>query len=148
MANWNLYDKFREGQNDGNAINLDTVLIHAAIVTSAYTPNQNTHDFWDDVVANEVSGTNYTAFGNACANPAITLAGSGNIKFDADDPATWLQHAAGFSNGRRIVLFYNTTVATTSKLIAYSDDLGADRGNVVGDYAVQLDAAGVWTSAR
>jgi len=150
MANWNLYDKFREGNFDGNAINFETPGgngLKIALVTSTYTPDQNLHDFFDDIT-NEVSGTNYTAGGNVCANGAATVDGSGNVKVDADDPATWSQSGTGFSNARRAILYHDTGTAATSRLIAYSDAFSADKGNVDGDFTITLDSAGIFTSAR
>ncbi len=150
---WNLYDIFRRKQiaNEATAVDLNTPGgngIKLAFVTSAYTPDQNLHDFWNDASANEVSGTNYTAGGNVCANPAVTMDGAGLVTFDADDPATWLEHASGFSNARRAVLYRDTGVAATAELIAYSDDFGADKGNVGGDLTASFAAAGVFTAAR
>lgn len=148
---WNLYDIFRENQVDGNGgFDMETPGgngIKCALVTSAYTPNQNTHDFFDDIT-NEVTGTNYTAGGNVCSNPAVTMDGAGLITFDADDPATWSQNAGGFSTARRAILYRDTGTAATSQLIAYSDAFSADRGNVDGDFSITFDAAGVFTSAR
>lgn len=150
---WNIYDIFRRKQDEGasDAVNLNTPGgngIKLALVTSVYTPNQNTHDFWDDVSANEVSGTGYTAGGNLVANPAVTMDGAGLVTFDGDDPATWTEDAAGFSNARRAILYRDTGTASTSELIAYSDDFGADKGNVGGDLTIALDAAGIFTQAR
>lgn len=147
MANWNIYDTFREYRLDpANGAISGTLKV--ALVTSVYTPDQNLHDFWNDVSANEVSGTGYTAGGNAAASPTLTLDGSGNIDFDASDPATWSENAAGFSNARRAILYYDTGVSTTSRLVAYSDDFGADRGNANGDFTISFHANGVFTQAR
>lgn len=148
---FNLYDKFREGNFDGNAKNFETPGgngIKCAIVTSGYTPNQNTHDFWDDASASEVSGTGYTAGGNVMANGAASVDGSGNVTVDLDDPATWSQNGAGFSNGRRAVIYHDTGTGSTSRLIGYSNDFGADKGNVDGDFSVTVNASGLFTSAR
>jgi len=151
MATWTLADNGRLRQLNGGGLDFDTPGgngFKIALVTSAYTPNQNTHDFWDDASANEVSGTGYTAGGNVLNNPSVSMDGSGNITIDGDDPATWAQDAAGFTNARRAVLIRDTGVAATSEIVAYSDDFGADRGNVAGPYSIQLDAAGIITSAR
>lgn len=50
---------------------IDTDTIKAALVSSSYTPNRDTHDYWDDVVANEVTGTNWAANGVTLANVVI-----------------------------------------------------------------------------
>jgi hypothetical protein len=153
MANWNLYDKFRQGQITGlagtGAIDIVNATVKIALVTSTETPDQDADDFWSDASANEVSGTNYTAGGNAVAN--ITVGNpttAGLITVDGDDPATWSQSTAGFTNARRAILYEDTGTGTTSGLIAYSDAFSADRGNVDGDFSITLDAAGIFTSAR
>jgi hypothetical protein len=58
------------------------------LVTSAYTPDQDAHDFRDDVT-NKVSGTGFTASGQALANKAVTADNTDNEGvFNADD-VTW-----------------------------------------------------------
>lgn len=146
MAAWNLYDQWRDNRlDDTNGAVTGTLKV--ALVLGTYTPDQNLHDFFSDIT-NEVTGTNYTAGGNAAASPTYTLSGAGLITFDASDPATWSQNAAGFSTARRAILYYDTAVAATSRLVAYSDDFGADRGNVSGDFSIAFDAAGIYTQAR
>ena len=147
----NLYDKYREGNFDGNAVNIETPGgngVKAAVVTGVYTLDQNLHDFFSDVSANEVSGTGYTAGGNVLNTGTVTVSGAGLVTVDLADPATWTQNAAGFSNGRRVIIYHDTGVTTTSRLIAVSDNFGADKGNVDGDFTVTLNAAGLFTSAR
>lgn len=146
----NLYDRFRELLVSGNALNFDAPGgngIKVAFVTNSYTPNQNTHDFFDDVSANQVSGSNYTAGGNACASPSATMNGAGLITIDMDDPAQWVQHAAGFANARYVIVYHDTGTGSTSKLIGYANN-GADFGNVAGPVDVQINAAGLMTLPR
>jgi len=59
----------------GNAPNIDWLSddIRLALVTSVYTPDLALHDFWNDVSANEASGTGYTAGGNALASKTLTI---------------------------------------------------------------------------
>ena len=146
----NLYDIFRRKQASGNGgVNLSSVTVKAMVVTSGYTPNQNTHDFRDDLGATEVSGTGYTAGGNTLATPVVNLDGSGNVSVDFDDPAVWTQNGAGFTNGRRVIIYVARGGASSAdELIAYSADFGADKGNVDGDFSVLLNASGLFTSAR
>src|SRR3990167_38752 len=147
---FNLYDKFRQKQASGNgAVNLEALTIKCMIVTGTYTVDQNLHDFRDDLGANEVSGTNYTAGGNACATPVVTLDGAGLVTVDFADPATWTQSGAGFSDGRRAVFYIaRGGAASADELIGYSDNFGADKGNVDGDFSVAINASGLFTSAR
>lgn len=148
---FNLYDKFREGCFDGNEINFESPGgngIKCAVVTGSYTPDQNLHDFWNDVSANEVSGTGYTAGGNVMSNGTVTVNGSGLVTVDIDDPATWSENGAGFSNGRRAIIYHDTGTASTSRIIGYSNDFGSDQGNANGDFSVAVNASGLFTSAR
>lgn len=145
----NLYDQWRDHVADPARAAATAGTLKCAIVTGAYTVDQNLHDFWNDAQANEVSGTNYTAGGNACASPTWTGPdGAGLLTFDASDPATWTQHASGFSNGRRAIIYYDTGTPSTSRLVAYTNDFGADSGNVAGDFSVAINAAGIYTSPR
>jgi hypothetical protein len=146
----NLYDIFRRKQASGTgAVDLSALTVKCMIVTGTYSPNQNTHDFADDLGANEVSGSNYTAGGNTLANPVVALDGSGNVSVDFDDPATWAQHASGFSNGRRAIVYVDRGgAASADELIGYTNDFGADKGNVDGDFSVTVNASGLFTSAR
>lgn len=146
---WNLYDRFREGQQDSRQINLDLINMYFAIATNTYVPNQNTDEFFSTPETNEVSGTNYTAGGNQGINPIVSMDGVGLITFDSDDPAVWAQNAAGFANGRRFIGYDKTGGSSAVwRLIVYSDAEAADFGNVAGPLTLQLAAAGIWTQAR
>jgi hypothetical protein len=58
----------------GSAPNMDWVSddVRHALVTSAYTPDLDTHAFWSSVIANEATGTGYTANGFAVASKTLT----------------------------------------------------------------------------
>lgn len=54
-------------------IDIDTDDIRAALVTNAYTPDRDLHDYWNDVVANELAtASGYTANGVALTTKAFT----------------------------------------------------------------------------
>ena len=135
MAVWLPYDAFKTAQYNGSAIDFDTSALTVALVTSSYTPSRTSHDFFDDVSANEVSGTGYSAGGAALTTKTLTI--SNNVlTYDADD-LTFTQDAGGFSNARYAVLYLNTGSAGTSRLVAYND-LVSDRGNVNSDLVLQF----------
>lgn len=148
MATLVFYNSFKESQLDGSVVNtpidFDTDTINVALVTSSYTPDATTHDLWDDASANEVSGTNYTAFGETIANMTVTETG-GTVTVDGDD-VSWLQDGSGFSDARYGILFKTTGVTTTSPLIGYID-FTTDKGNVSGDLTIQWNASGIFTLA-
>lgn len=59
----------------GNAPNIDFLSddMRLALVTSSYTPNVATDAFWSTPVANEITGTGYTANGTALASKTLTV---------------------------------------------------------------------------
>lgn len=145
----NLYDTYRKAVSDPTRAAAIAGTLKCALFTASYAPNQNTDEFMTTPIANEVSGTGYTARGNACGSPAWTGPdGAGLLTFDANDPAIWSQNAAGFTNARYAVFYYDTGTNGTSRLVAYSANFGADAGNVAADLSVIINAAGIYTGPR
>lgn len=146
---FNLYDIYRKTVSDPTRAAAVAGTLKAMITTAAYAPNQNTDQFVTTPIAFEVTGTGYTARGNACTAPTWTGPdGSGNLTFDANDPATWTQNALGFTNGRRVIVYYDTGTNGTSTLVGYSADFGADLSMVPADVAVVFNVAGIYTGPR
>ena len=122
-------------------IDFDSDSIKVMLCTSAYVPDQDTHQYKDDVT-NEVTGTGYTAGGEALTTPTLTYtAGTNVLKLDADD-LTW----AGSTITARYAVVYDATPATdaTRPLLAYID-FGADVSSSAGDFTIAWDAAGIAT---
>lgn len=120
-------------------IDFDSDSIKVALVSSAYTPNQDTHDYWDDVVANEVSGAGYTAGGQALSGKTVTYDSATNtLILDAND-SVW----AGSTISARYAVVYNDTGATNGQkaLIGYQD-MG-DQSSTNGNFTVTWDATGI-----
>lgn len=149
---FNLFDNWRKIAADPTrsaavAGTLKVAIFKAITIGST---EQGAYDFYDDLTpaSNEVTGTNYTARGNACASPTWTGPSAGVLTFDASDPATWTQSLTGFSLARRAILYYDTATNSTSTLVGFSDDFGADLGNIAADFSVAFNAAGIYTSSR
>lgn len=103
-------------------INWTTDTIKAALCTSTYTPNQDSHTYFSDVT-NEVTGTNYTAGGFTLTSPTVTQDNTNNrAVIDAADISNASTSIASY---RYIVVYKSTGVSSTSKLIALID-LGSD----------------------
>lgn len=67
------------------SVDLDTDTIKLILLTSGYTPSQGTHDFRDDLGANEASGgSGYTAGGFTLASKALAVA-TLTLNWDAAD---------------------------------------------------------------
>jgi len=132
-----IYNSFLKRVWKGE-INLEGDTIKAALVTSAYVPDPDTHEFFDDVT-NEVVGTGYVAGGAALANKAVTQDDANNrAKWDGDDPS-W---ANSTLTARGVVLYKDTGVASTSPLIKYID-FGVDKSTTNETFKVQFDSAGI-----
>lgn len=111
-----------------------------ALTSSAYTPDQDVHDYFNDVT-NEVSGTNYTAGGATLGSKTLTYDSATNkIVLDAAD-AAWA--SATISGIRKAVVYKDTGVAATSKLWCWHD-FGADQSVAAGTFTIQWDADGVF----
>lgn len=122
-------------------IDWDTDTIKVALLTNAYTPNQDTHDYFDDVSSNEVAATGgYSAGGNTLANKTITYdSGTNVIKLDADD-VTWSTSTIT----ARYAVVYDASPATnaTRPLIGYVD-FGSDQSSTNGNFTITWDSTGI-----
>ncbi|HUX00956.1 MAG TPA: hypothetical protein VMY35_08240 [Phycisphaerae bacterium] len=113
--------------------------IKVALTTSTYTPDQDAHDYFDDVT-NEVVGDGYVAGGHALGTPSI--ANTENvIKLDGDD-TVW---EASTITARRAVVYDSTPgTAATNPLLTWVD-FGADEVSTAGDFTITWHANGIAT---
>lgn len=122
-------------------VDLDSDTIKVMLCTSAYTPDQDAHQYKNSVT-NEVTGTGYTAGGATLTSPAVTYTGATNVfAFDAAD-ASW----ATSTITARYAVIYDATPATdaTRPLLAYVD-FGSDVSTTGGTFSITWDAAGLFT---
>lgn len=121
-------------------INWVTDNIKAALVGSGYTPDQDAHDFWDDVSANELgAGGGYTAGGVLLTGKAVNMdAATNKLTISATGPS-WTNITGTF----KYVVFYKSTgTASDSPLIAYMP-LSAARTLAGDNYTVTIGANGI-----
>ena len=121
-------------------VDWDGDTIKVALLTNSYTPDQDAHNYLDDVIANEVSGTGYTAGGNTLANKTNNYNSATNvIVLDADD-TTW----SSSTITARYAVVYDATPATnaTRPLIGYVD-FGSDQSSSNGNFTITWDATGI-----
>lgn len=139
MATATLYNSFKLKLVDTTTkINFVSETIKLALVTSSYTPDIDTHDFWDDASTNESSGTGYTAGGATLANVSAAVdTGNNQAEVDADDVVWTISSAL---SARYAVLYKSTGVSSTSPLIGYID-FGATYSLVTGTITVVWDAS-------
>ena len=115
------YGQAALGQYSGTAarrVDWAADTIKVALLKEAYTPLQDTDDFYTDVSAQEITGTGYTAGGATLASTTATYdAASNTVRLDAAD-TEWT--AASFS-AYYAVIYKDTGVAATSPVLAYVD---------------------------
>ena len=120
-------------------IDLDTDTIKVMLLDSNHSNNADTQEFIDDVSANEVSGTGYTAGGATLANKAVTQDNTDDEGvFDADD-VSW---AASSITARYAVIYKDTGTPATSPIIAIID-FGEDKVSTSGAFTINWDAEGI-----
>lgn len=123
----------------GGAVDLDTDTIKGSLHTTTYTPNVDTHDFFDDATNELATASGYTARGVTLASKVLSIdSGTHQVRWDFDD-LTWTFSAA--VTFRYLVLSKVLGGATSADpLIAYFD-WGSSQ-TVSGIYVVSIDATG------
>jgi hypothetical protein len=120
-------------------VDFDTDTIKVALLSSSYTPDQDAHDYFNDVSTYEVSGTGYTAGGNTLASKTATYDSANNvIVLDAAD-TTW---ASSTITARYAVVYDATGTSSTSALIGYVD-FGSDQSSTNGNFTITWDSTGI-----
>ena len=116
--------------------------IYCALVLTAYTPNQDTHDYWNDVVANEHAASgNYATNGDLLTNPSATYtAGTNKWKFDADD-AQWLNSTITAYYG---VIYDRTPATDATRPLICLIDFGEDKTTSSGTFDITFHADGIF----
>lgn len=120
-------------------VDFDSDTIKVALLTSSYTPNQDTHDYFNDVSSAEVTGTGYTAGGITLASKTATYdSGTNVIVLDAAD-VTW---SSSTITARYAVVYGSTGTSSTSPLIGYVD-FGSDQSSTNGNFTITWDSTGI-----
>lgn len=83
-----------------------------------HTPNIDTEEFIDDVSANEVSGTGYTAGGETITNVSVTVDDTNDRAYIDFDNVVWSSATITY---RYAYLYEDTGTPATSTIIGYYD---------------------------
>lgn len=133
-----LYNKGKFELMSGN-IDFDADTLKVALVTSTYTPNIDTDHFYSDLTNEVANGNGYTTGGATLTSVTVTEDDTNDRAYlDAAD-LTW---SSSTITARGAVLYKDTTVTTTSPLIAYFD-FGVDKSSNAGDFTIQWNASGI-----
>jgi hypothetical protein len=132
-----IYNKFKANLMN-KAVDLEADTIRVALLDNvhAFTATDNV---WADVSANEISGTGYTANGEALAGKAVTQGAT--TKFDATDLA-WT--TATFTAYHAVLYDDSITTPTVDDLIC-SFDFGGAKTVTAGTFTIQWHANGIIT---
>jgi hypothetical protein len=107
-----------------------------AFATDTYVPDQDAHDFFNDVT-NEATGTGVAAGGVTLGTPVANIDTATNtVTFDADN-VTGISVVARYG-----IIYIATGTSSTSPLLAYVDFSEGLGGNVT-ITGVDWDAAGI-----
>lgn len=136
-AKW--YGQALLGQYSATAarrVDWDTDTIKVSLHTSTYTPDQDAHDFYNDLTNEVANGNGYTTGGTPITTSAPTYDNASNtLRLDATD-AQWT--SATFT-ARYAVIYKDTGVGSTSPLLGYVD-FGGDETVASGTFTIQWDA--------
>ena len=132
-----VYNSFKQFLLKGD-VDLDQPC-NVALVTSSYSPNIDTHDYYNDIT-NEVSaGGGYTTGGITLSSTTVILNTTNDrAEFDAAD-ITW---SSSTITARGAVLYRNTGTPATSPLIAYFD-FASDQSSSSGNFSITWNSAGL-----
>ena len=124
-------------------IDLLSDTIKVALTTSAYVPDQDAHDYFNDVTNEFGTGNGYTAGGATIANDTLTYTTGTNVmKYDGDD-VSWT--SSTITNARVAVIYDSTPgTAATNPLIGYIV-FDADVSTSSGTLTITWDSAGIAT---
>ena len=120
------------------AVDLDTDTFYAMLLTSSYTPAV-AHATRADLT-NEVSGTGYTAGGQALTSVAVTRTG-GTTKFTFA-PVVW---TTATLTARHIAVYKRRGGAASADELIGVDTFAADQSSSAGSWTYTPNAAGFLT---
>lgn len=116
---------------DGDIV-LDTDTIKLMLLDDNHTPDIDAEEFIDDVSANEVSGTGYTAGGETVTNIAVTVDDTNDRAYADGDDVSWSNATITY---RYAYLYKDTGTPGTSAIIGYYDP-GSNQTSTAGTLTV------------
>ncbi len=96
-------------------LDLDTADLRVALVNASYTPDVDNHDFLDDVVANELSGTGYVR--KALTSETVAQDNTNNRGTLSADNPTWT--GANFGTAAKAIIYVEGASDAARLLVAY-----------------------------
>jgi len=116
--------------------------IKVTLHTSTYAPDQDVHDYVDDLTNELPTATGYTLGGQSLTNKTLTYTAATNtIMYDADD-VVW--NASTITARTAVISDRTPATAAAQALIAYQQS-DVDVASSGGDFRVSWNAAGIFT---
>ena len=115
--------------------------VSVAMITDSATPDFSTHNFWDDLESNEVSGTGYTAGGATLTSTELSVS-SGVLTYDAAD-VSW--SSSTISNAMAAVGYFDRGGATSADELIFLSDFVTAASTTNGTFTIQWNASGIFT---
>jgi hypothetical protein len=112
----------------------------AMLTKSTYTLDKEAHDYLDDVSASRATSTTDQALTEV--DPAEDAVNN-RVEMDASNDLTYSSVPATQDVGE-VIVYYDSTVASTSTLMSYNEFSGGDITCNGSDITVQFSADGVW----
>lgn len=120
------------------AIDFDTDTFKVMLATSTYTPDQDLHNFRDDIT-NEVSGTGYTAGGETLANATVAYDGTSNEMRILWDDVSW--SSSSFAARYAVIYKSRGGLSSADELVGYVDfgeDVSVTNGTFTLDFTTSV----------
>lgn len=122
-------------------IDFDSDTVKVLLCTSTYTPNQDTHDYVDTDITNELTGGGYARV--TLTGKTVTYDGASNtLTLDCDNV---LFPALTAANVRYAVFFIDTGTPATSPLLCYWD-FESNLAPSAQDLTLTISASGLVTA--
>lgn len=122
----------------GTMVDLDGDTIKLALTSSSYTPDQDAHDFFDDVT-NEVSASGTYSAGGATLSVTLSQDNTDNEGvFDATD----VSFTSATITARYAVIYKSTGVSSTSPLVCLID-FGSNVSSTSGTFTITFASEGI-----
>lgn len=119
--------------------------ISVALTTNTYTPNQDTHDYFNDVTNQLATANGYTAEDGAGAGYSLTTVAMSttlNVLTTTADNPVWTSSGAGFTARRLVITDVTPGTSATDPLYSWMDFGQDETASGGGTFTVDWSGAG------
>lgn len=122
-------------------IDMDAATWKLALATTTYTPDRDTHDFYNDLTNELATASGYTSGGVTLGSPTFSYdAASDQVRLDFADPSWTFSASVTWRYG---VVYIDTAGASSTDPLMLLLDWGSSQ-TVSGVYSVTIDPTGLY----